>query len=163
MTPATRNRLQGILATIEEKEGRLTADGVLRHASDPASILHDCFEWDDAKAGKSYRLAQARAIIRTVRIEIQTEVYPVSCVAYVRDPQSQNGKQGYLNTVKLRSETDLARDAVLAEFRRVASALTRAKEIAVVLGLTDELDALLDQLATVHERVDVATPIHRPS
>lgn len=40
-----------------------SAEEILEKAKDPNSELHKCFEWDDKKAGKLYRLEQARHIV----------------------------------------------------------------------------------------------------
>lgn len=37
---------------------------VVAHAKNPKSSLHDCFEWDNSKAGEQWRLEQARRLIR---------------------------------------------------------------------------------------------------
>lgn len=49
--------------------GRLTPVAVVDSARDPSHPLHVHFEWDDAKAAESFRLEQAREIIRVVRVE----------------------------------------------------------------------------------------------
>jgi hypothetical protein len=50
-------------------DGRLEAEDVVEAARDPASPLHNHFEWDDSVAAHQYRLTQARQIIRVVRVE----------------------------------------------------------------------------------------------
>ena len=49
-------------------KGRLTPSAVVEAARNPRSALHKIFEWDDAKAAQSWRLEQAREIIRVVRV-----------------------------------------------------------------------------------------------
>jgi hypothetical protein len=46
----------------------LTPDAVVEVATDPDHVLHDSFEWDDGAAGHSYRVWQARHLIRGVKI-----------------------------------------------------------------------------------------------
>ena len=55
------------LRAIQDEEGRLTPDTVLRAAKNPRHPLHDVFEWNDAKAGHAWRVEQARALIARVR------------------------------------------------------------------------------------------------
>jgi hypothetical protein len=53
---------------MEDNGGALTPQAILRAASDPAHPLHTRFTWDDDEAARKYRLAEARALIRTVRV-----------------------------------------------------------------------------------------------
>lgn len=53
----------------EENGGHLPPEQVIEYAEDPASPLHDFFEWDDNLAAHQFRLAQARRLIRRVKFE----------------------------------------------------------------------------------------------
>lgn len=46
-----------------------TPEEVLKLAKDSGSLLHCYFEWDDKKAAKSYRLIQAKTLIKVVIID----------------------------------------------------------------------------------------------
>jgi hypothetical protein len=50
-------------------EGHLTPQATVAAARDPRNALHPHFEWDDSLAAESYRLDQARSLIRMIRIE----------------------------------------------------------------------------------------------
>ena len=52
----------------EENGGQLRPEGVLLAASDPESVLHPCFLWDESKAAQQYRLGQASNLIRSIRV-----------------------------------------------------------------------------------------------
>ena len=67
MARLTNRALAGELEKLDENDG-LTPEAVVRVARDPDSILHAHFEWDDAKAGHSHRLQQARHLIKRVKI-----------------------------------------------------------------------------------------------
>ena len=41
----------------------ISAEEIVEKAKDENSELHKCFEWDDAKAGRLYRLQQARQVV----------------------------------------------------------------------------------------------------
>ena len=56
------------LLALYEEHGELRAELVLERARDPASALHEAFEWDDSEAAHRWRLDQARALIRSVRV-----------------------------------------------------------------------------------------------
>jgi len=57
------------ISKIMKRDGRLTPAAVVEYARDKDTALHAHFEWDDAKAAAGYRNAQARTIIRAIRIE----------------------------------------------------------------------------------------------
>lgn len=126
--------------------GRLTPDAVLKDAQSFKSPLHDQFEWDDSKAGQQWRLQQARELIRSVKVEIQTETRVVSTVRYVRDPAAGEG-QGYVEVTKLRTDRDLARDALRNELKAAHALFDRAQSLAAVFSLEDEI-------AEIDRRVD---------
>lgn len=60
--------LRGELLKVRQDRGELTAQGVVDTARAPGHPLHSRFEWDDAVAGESWRLHQAGALIRSVRL-----------------------------------------------------------------------------------------------
>lgn len=49
--------------------GHLTPPATIAAARSPEHVLHRYFEWDDQIAAESYRLNQARHIIRLIRVE----------------------------------------------------------------------------------------------
>jgi hypothetical protein len=135
--------------------GRITPDAVVRDAKDIKSPLHDQFTWDDAEAAQQWRLEQARQLIRSVRVEIQTQTRTVSTVRYVRDP-SAGEQQGYVEVSKLRTERDLARDALKHELRVALAWADRAHKLAEVLDLAADIDAIKDQVMQADTRLDAA-------
>ncbi len=154
MDHKTRQKIAARLQRIEEAHsGRLTPEAVVADAGDPESPLHELFEWDDSIAAHQHRLYQARSVIRSVRMDVRVEQRSVSTVRYVRDP-SAGEEQGYVSIASLRTEVDLARETVQTELKRAQSMLQRARNIADVLGLGEELDALMAQVEHVYERTD---------
>jgi hypothetical protein len=57
----------------DENGGQLRPEGVVEAARDPGSPLHDCFEWDDTRAGEKFRRIQASALIRSIRVLVVQE------------------------------------------------------------------------------------------
>jgi len=55
-----------LLTMGEDGRVRLCPEEILDVARDPANPLHQCFEWDDAKAARALRLGAARRIRRVV-------------------------------------------------------------------------------------------------
>jgi hypothetical protein len=133
--------------------GRLTAEMVVQAARDEESPLHDFFTWDDAAAAAEHRIAQARALIRSVRVVFRTETVTVRAPYFIRDPEMPPSEQGYISLPQLRTDEDAARAAITTEFARAAAALQRARSIAVALGLEGEVMELADRLAMLRAAV----------
>lgn len=141
------------LRALEKDAGRLIPADVVDAARRPDSPLHSHFEWDDSAAAEKFRLDQARALIRTVKIEVTVREVPLQVCSYVRDPDADTADAGYRSVVKLRSEQDSARAAIVEEMKRVANAVRRAKSLAAVLGMTDEFTQIDAMVRTLSERV----------
>lgn len=136
------------LQEIERANGALTPQAVVDAARCRSHPLHSCFEWDDKIAGEKYRLEQARALIRSVRVVIETQTLPIRTIYYVRDPRCSPEEQGYVSLPVLRSNAELARDAILQEFERAVAALKRAKALARAIEAEDVIDALIRQVVS---------------
>lgn len=63
--------VQAALQDLYNQHGRLDPRDVVNVARDPENPLHDRFEWDDTVAAESYRLEQARMLIRSVKVTVQ--------------------------------------------------------------------------------------------
>lgn len=154
-TKLEQEAVRDALAKIaEENGGLLTPDAVVAAATSKASVLHDLFEWDAKKAAHAFRIEQARAIIRSVRVVITTEKTTISTVAYVRDPDIEPDEQGYVTTASLIGDEDRARAALVNEFSRAASALRRAKELALAFGMEGEVQAVAESVEVMRTKVE---------
>lgn len=146
---AVREHLEKLAA---ENDGRITPEMVVSDARDKNSPLHDYFLWDTKKAAYQYWLDQARELIRSVRVEMRTETTTVTAVAYVRDPSIGHKDQGYVSVEKLRTDKDLARDALVQEFGRVGDMLRRARELAAALDAQGDVDDILERVTGLRQR-----------
>lgn len=144
------------LESLRDADGLLRIEAVIEAAEDPASPLHEHFEWDDGEAAHLYRLDQAREIIRAQRIPVKIGPTTIRAVTYI-PAVNQTGAYQVLRDVP--PSSDLARSVMLSELSRVGGALGRARNIAAVLGLEAELDDLLAALSMVRERAAVAPPV----
>lgn len=138
------------------RDGRLTAEAVVADARKKTSPIHDVFEWDDSKAAHSYRVGQARQLIASVEVEFVRDYKTVTAPAWVRDPRSAAGEQGYVRTAVLRDEKEIARAALVNETERAAAYLTRVRSLAVAVDLEDEVDAIVERFAEFREHVALA-------
>lgn len=152
MNKEQKDIIKQCLVDLEKENGRLTPEDVVAFAKRKDSPIHEFFEWDVKKAAYAFWLAQARELITSVMVVTSTEKTSVTSVYYVRDPRCAGGEQGYVSTDTLRTDADMARDVLIAEFARAGSALARARTMAKVLSLDDKVENLIagiDQLRSV--------------
>ena len=115
-------------------KGKLSARGVVDLAKSPKHPLHTHFEWDNEKAGDAHRISQARALIRSVRVDLVIDEKVIKVPRYVHDPD-KDPEQGYTETVAIERGSDRSWAVMNAEIDRAASALKRARSVAAGLGL----------------------------
>lgn len=153
MSTETREAVRARLALLASRNGgRLTPEAVVEDAKAKDSPLHSHFTWDVRKAAQAYWVEQARTLITSVRIEIRTDTTSITAVAYVRDPTAGKS-QGYVAVERLRTDRDLARDALSTEFSRVGDMLRRARELAAALDVQDDVDDLIERVVGVRKKV----------
>lgn len=140
--PEVKINLGDIFDGIERQYGALTPDNLLQEASREEHPLHERFEWDDAAAAQTHRLNQARALLRLPRSTVIVNGCRIVSPTYVHDPSLSGNRQGYIPVSRIKSESDMASDAMSAEIDRAAGALRRAHGIAVALGDNDTADTL---------------------
>jgi len=71
IAPEDAPQLAQELAQLAQAHGQALAPAtVVGAASDPASVLHRYFEWDDSAAAEAYRLTQARTLIRAIQVQV---------------------------------------------------------------------------------------------
>jgi hypothetical protein len=133
--------------------GKLTPELVVLAARNPEHPLHGEFDWDDASAAHQHRLSTARAIIRSVRINVVVQNRVVAVFRYVRDPRAQANEQSYIALVNPNRLASHARSILLAELDRIESAIIRAQKVAAGLGLEADLDALLAKLLSIRAKL----------
>jgi hypothetical protein len=69
---------------IEQKEGYIRPFDIVEAARPANSVLHNAFEWNDKAAAESYRIEQAKYLLRgLVVIEPQGDKEPIIVRAYV--------------------------------------------------------------------------------
>ena len=61
---------------IYERDGVIEPEVVVLESESASAPLHNCFEWNDAKAAHKYRITQAQGIIRAIVAVDETEKSP---------------------------------------------------------------------------------------
>lgn len=84
-----RDELQAIYA----EHGMLTPALVLSEATNPDHPLHGRFTWVDSEAAEKWRLHQASALIRSVKVVIErpTDREPIAVRAFVSESEIGRG------------------------------------------------------------------------
>jgi hypothetical protein len=147
MTARSNDAILHELDALRDGTGRLRPQDVVEAARNPESILHKHFEWDDHQAAQAHRISQARQLIRSVTINLVVREVELRSIAYVRDPLSPAKESSYLRMSQIEPASDIAREIVLTELGRVASALGRARGVAQALDIVDEIDDLLHAIS----------------
>jgi hypothetical protein len=137
----------------EKNEGRITPDTILADAKRKSSPLHKFFDWNDQKAGHKWRLEQARGLIEKVEYEFQTKGGTHKTSYFRRDPSVSSRSQGYISIPALKSDKDLAHEALVDAFSMARSYLERANELSSALkfkvrevrALTRRVEGLQEQ------------------
>lgn len=158
MDEAIRKFLHDLAAL---NNGVLTPEMIVEAAKDPASPIHEEFEWDDARAAHLHRLNQARTLIRGVRVVEHYYESSVQRPVWMRDPDQPAKKAGYIEVDTLRSDEEKARRALAQELSRVNALLMRSRSLALTLDMTDAIDGVLAQIGVIQEQAQtrvVAVP-----
>lgn len=100
----------------EAHGGELTPDQVVNEAADPASPLHNWFEWDDSVAAAYYRLWQARALLNSFEISYTRPDGSTSTVREFPSVQTEQGRRYRLIERVAGNRESI--DSVVADFDR---------------------------------------------
>jgi len=134
--------------------GLLTPDIVVADAKDPSSPLHTYFDWNLSSAAHKHWIDTARNLIASVRVVVTTEKVVIKAPFYLRDPSKKGNEQGYTTLTKVRSDKDLSREVINNEVALIVGALRRAKNVAQALDMVDEMEALLEQVLVLRNKLE---------
>ena len=132
------------MGKIRKELKKLTEDGILEPESvvdaarDPKSAMHDQFNWDDSEAAHSYRLQQARALIKRVVVEVvRSDQEKVFVPSFIRSPAGK----GYEMTQEVTVNTMDRQTVVLRALLQIATILRNlaAPEVDDLLKHTEEV------------------------
>ena len=143
---------------LEQKTGRkLTPKELVEAARDVNSPLHNEFEWNDTKAAQKYREQQARYIISSIELVIETvETEPVLLDLQITESEPygvkfyhslDSSKQGYENIFSISNDAEKRKRLLenclkdIATFREKYNTLrkTLPKLFTVIDGTLEEM------------------------
>lgn len=133
------------IRSLEDKRGRISARRVVEEAQKPSSPLHKLFEWDTAKAAMRHWLHQARQIIGTVTVQVTHQDRIVASPCYVHLP----GEAEYQRVDVVQQNPAQSQESLVYTLEVAAGHLRRAYDLAAPLGLSRQIDRLLEQVVGV--------------
>lgn len=128
------------LDRIKSVYGSLTPENVLDASRLKTAVLHNLFNWDDAKAAEHYRLQQARTILNNIEVKVVSDGQPKKIAVYevIRDNSTQEYKNIQSMTInditfikqRTKQELTILKDklSVYKELSDVTTALSVAIE-----------------------------------
>ena len=127
------------LEDIQKRKGALTPDIVLKDASRKTSKIHSCFEWDNTKAAHAFRLNQARYMLRSIEVVIETdddkdETRTIELRAF-QNVENEDGDKVYVTLNQARENDDYwqqVKDSAIAEIKSWQKKYKTIKEFEVI-------------------------------
>ena len=142
-----------ILREIAEKHGgNLDPKDVVEEAKASSHPLHDYFEWRDKIAGGQFRIDQARALIRSVRIEVKTNSAPMRAPQWVRSPANGPDQRGYVEVTRVVA-LEARLKIIRQEIDRAIGVVERLREISAALAVEAEFGAAQEALRALRGRL----------
>ena len=125
---------------------------VVEEAKASSHPLHDYFEWRDKIAGEQFRIDQARALIRSVRIEVKTNSAPMRAPQWVRSPDNKPDQRGYVEVTRVVALEARLR-IIRGEIDRAIGVVERLREISAALAIEAEFGAAQEALRALRGRL----------
>lgn len=151
-TPVTHSTIEEVLTHIAATNGGvLTPDDVVEAARDPASPLHERFEWDDSKAAHAHRIYQARKVIASVRVIVRESERVMVVPQFVST--STFGQSRYEHIDAVRENKDASMRVLDDEISRAISCIARAVNVAEHIGYKEALQEILDRMQSLRTQL----------
>jgi len=152
------------LETIRLSQGGiLTEEAIVVAARPKKHPLHNEFTWDNSAAAKQWRLEEARRLIRSVYVTIESPKHtPISVRAYASLPSDREGSGGYRAIQDVLANKDLRREllaAALSEldaFKKRYSNLTQLAPVFSALELVKTKQTRKTSSKTMRRRPEAA-------
>lgn len=131
-----KQEVKAELARLNTKHGGLRPSVVVKAAEPETSPLHSEFEWNDSKAGREYRLEQARRLIRVTVTVIEHGDGTTTVDPYIHVPATQadrvksgDGEGVYLPLSVVVQDVDQFSRALSALLTKLNAAKAAAEEL----------------------------------
>lgn len=123
--------------------GLLTEEAILSVAKAKSHPLHAEFTWDNTAAAKLWRLEEARRLIRSVYVVIESPRHaPVSVRAYASLPSDREAAGGYRAIQDVLADKDLRKELLAAALSELEAFRRRYSNLAQLAPVFSALDAV---------------------
>lgn len=134
-------QVESHLAMIAAKnDGIINPHEVIKYATDPTSVLHGFFTWDDSEAADKYRLIEARQLITSVKVYRENKEVRVRALTSLNVDRHNGGGYRFLDRVM---ESPVLRQHLLetafAELESVQRKYQTLQELEIVWGAVEEV------------------------
>lgn len=151
-----KERIRQAIDALRDKNGRITAEQVVRAARPKSHPLHSEFEWDDKRAAAAHRIDRANELIRYVTVVTVEKAVTVVTPYYVRDPTKKGNEPGMVAITSAILNRKNAEKVMMAELDRCESAIRRARSVVGQLdkthkGLSQRLETMLQDIVETRE------------
>lgn len=142
-TKADAQKVGSELETIYEEHGKLTPALIVEDARNPERETHQLIEWDDTTAATSYRLEQARYVMRNiiiVRREKTTETAEARIIKFRAFENVEVEEGRYFIPMQVAIGRDDTREYMLQQ------AVKALQSFRQKYGMIKELSAVIDAI-----------------
>jgi hypothetical protein len=138
------DHLKNELEAIRLKNGGLlTEEAILDVAKAKTHPLHDEFTWDNTQAGKLWRLEEARRLIRSVYVTIESPKHAaVSVRAYASLPSDREASGGYRAIQDVLADKELRRELLAAALSELEAFKRRYSNLAQLAPVFSAIDTI---------------------
>ena len=137
-------QLEALKAIAKRDGGLLRPQAVVDAARPEDSPLHGAFCWDDTEAARLYRLDQAQRLIRSFKIEIESDGETVDIPAFINvssDRSSGRDMNPYRMTQDVMKSEDLLAAAEKDALEQLRGIRNRYKNIKRLSDVWNAIDA----------------------
>lgn len=137
-------QLEALKAIAKRDGGLLRPQAVVDAARPEDSPLHGAFCWDDTEAARLYRLDQAQRLIRSFKIEIESDGETVDIPAFINvssDRSSGRDVNPYRMTQDVMKSEDLLAAAEKDALEQLRGIRNRYKNIKRLSDVWNAIDA----------------------
>lgn len=127
------------------KNDLLEPDDIVAAASDPKSVLHPHFEWDDGVAAAEYRKGQARDLVRSLTVDISRSNLETTPVRAFVNVETSAGR-GYVTTATAMTSQELRKQVIEKAWAELEAWRQRHAELVELARIFTVIDAGLEAL-----------------
>lgn len=129
------------LTRIQSLYGSITPELIVQSAEDESSVLHKFFEWDDTRAGRLWRIQQARILLNNIQVTVisdgetrEIDVYEVT-----------SKKDGYQNIDSFTSDNiEYVKAGIIQQLNALKNKLRLYKQFDKVLEYINQAIEAID-------------------